>query len=80
MEESPFYYIQLDKFTDIAGLPQISVFIRYINNAAISEEWLFCQELKLHTKGEDIFQCLNHFFTEYSIIERTMLEFSTMGL
>ena len=67
VEESSFYSIQLDESTDIAGLSQLSVFIRYINNAAESEDLLFCKALKLHTKCKDIFQCLNDFCTEYSI-------------
>ena len=67
VKESTLYSIQLDEFTDIAGLPQLSVFIRYINKAAVLEDSLFCKALKLHTKGEDIFQCLNDFLTEYSI-------------
>ena len=67
VKESPLYSIQLDKSTDMAGLPQLSVFIHYINNATISEDFLFCKALKLHTKGEDIFQCLNNFFSKYSI-------------
>ena len=67
VKASPFYSIQLDESTDIADLPQLSVFIRYINNGAVSEDLLFCKALKLHTKGEDIFQCLNDFFTEHSI-------------
>ena len=67
VKKSPFYSIQLDESTDIAGLPQLSVFIRYVNNATISKDFLFCKALKLHTKGEDIFQCLNSFFSEYSI-------------
>ena len=68
VKESPCYSIQLDECMDIAGLPQLSVFIRYINNAAVSEDLLFCKALKLHTKGEDIFQCLNSFFTDNSIL------------
>ena len=67
VKKSPLYLIQLDESIDIAGLPQLSVFIRYINNVTISEDFLFCKMLKLHTKGEDIFQCLNNFFSEYSI-------------
>ena len=67
VKASPFYSIQLDESTDIAGVPQISLFIRYINNGAVLEDLLFCKALKLHTKGEDIFQCLNDFFTEHSI-------------
>ena len=69
VKESSFYSIQLelDECTDITGLPQLSVIIRYIYNAAVSEDLLFCKALKLHTNCEDIFQCLNDFFTEYSI-------------
>ena len=67
IKKSPLYLIQLDESIDIAGLTQLSVFMHYINNAAISEDFLFCKALKLHTNGEDIFQCLNSFFSEYSI-------------
>ena len=75
---TPFYSIQLNECTDITGLPQFSVFIRYINNAAVSEDLLFCEALKLDTKGKNIFQCLNDFFTEYSIPWRNVLKFALM--
>ena len=52
---SLFYAIQLDESTDVAGFPQLSVFIRYIYNGEVSENLLFCKALPLHTKGEDIF-------------------------
>ena len=38
VREPPFYSIQLDESTDIAGLPKLSVFIRFINNASVSED------------------------------------------
>ena len=68
VKKSPLYLIQLDESTDIAGLPQLSVFIRYNNNATITEDFLFCKALKLHTKAKEIFQCLNNFFEEHSIL------------
>ena len=52
VKESPIYSIQLDKSTDIAHLPQLSVVIRYIYNADVSKDLLFCKALKLHTKGK----------------------------
>ena len=64
---SPFYAVQLDESTDVAGFPQLSVFIRYIYNGEVSENLLFCKALPLHTKGEDIFKCLDAFFNEHSI-------------
>ena len=38
VKKSPFYSIQLklDEYTDITSVPQLSVIIRYINNAAIN--------------------------------------------
>ena len=38
VKEPRFYSIQLNECTDITGLPQLLVFIRYINNAAVSEK------------------------------------------
>ena len=58
------YSIQLDESPDIVGLPHLFLFIRYINSTIISEDFLFCKALKLHTKGENIFQCLISFFSE----------------
>ena len=43
------------------------VFIRFIYNGKLSEKLLLCDMLSLHTKGEDIFKCLDAFFNEYSI-------------
>ena len=64
---SPFYAIQLHKPTDVAGFPKLSVFIRFIYNGKLSKKLLLCNTLLLHTKGEDIFKCLDTFFNEYSI-------------
>ena len=38
---SPFYTFQLDEFTDIAGLAQLSPFIRCISFGKVLEELLF---------------------------------------
>ena len=64
---SPFYAIQLDESTDIAGLLQLSLFIRYISNGEVLEELLFCKALQLHTRGEDIFKIIDGFFHDNSI-------------
>ena len=66
-KSSPFYAILLNESTDVAGFPQLSVFIRYIYNGEVFENLLFCKALPLHTKGEDIFKCLDAFFNEHSI-------------
>ena len=57
------FALQVDESTDVAGLAQLMVFIRFIHNDKITEEFLCCLEL-LRTKGEDIFQALNNFMEE----------------
>ena len=64
---SPFYAIQLDKSTDFAGVPQLSLFIRYISNGEVLEKLLFCKPLQLHTRGEDIFKIIDGFFHDNSM-------------
>ena len=64
---SSFYAIQLHESTDIAGLPQLSLFIRYISNGEVLEKLLFCKALQLHTRGKDIFKIIDGFFHDNSI-------------
>ena len=68
MKESRFYSIPLDESTDIAGLPQLFQSLFATSTMLLYQKIdIFCKALKLHAKGEDIFQCLNDFFTEYFI-------------
>lgn len=61
---SPCFGIQLDETTDVAGLAQLIVFVRGIFQDEIFEDILFCKTLKTSTKGEDIFNLLDSFFSE----------------
>ena len=76
---SPFYAIQLDESTDVAGFLQQSVFIRCICNGKVSENLLFCKALRLHTKGEDVFKCLDAFFNEHLISWKNCAGIGTDG-
>ena len=64
---SPFYAIQLNESTYIAGLPQLLVFVRFVNGGEVVEDLLFCNTLKLHCRGEDIFNSLEGFFRDNSL-------------
>ena len=64
---SPFHAIQLDESTDIAGLPQFLVFVRFVNGVEVVEDLLFCDTLKLHCRGEDIFNYLDGSFRDNSL-------------
>ena len=39
------FALQVDESTDVAGLAQLMVFIRFIHNDKITEEFLCCLEL-----------------------------------
>ena len=64
---SPFYAIQLDKSTDIAGLTQLSLYIPYISEGEVLEKLLLCKALQDHIIGEDIFKVIDEFFNDNSI-------------
>ena len=67
VNESVYYSIQLDESTDIVSMPQLSVFIRYVSDSEIIENFLFCRVLPTTTTGLDIFNCLNTFFASKNI-------------
>jgi len=53
-------------------------FIRYVSNDEGSEDMLFRRALQLHTKGEDIFQCLDNLLSKLSTPRKSVLEFAPM--
>ncbi|XP_060768837.1 zinc finger BED domain-containing protein 5-like [Neoarius graeffei] len=58
---SEFYSLQLDESTDVAGLAQLLVYVRYIYDGSVKEDMLFCKPLETRTTGEDIFRMLDTF-------------------
>ena len=55
------FAIQLDGSTDVARCAQLLVFVRYIKDGDVKEEFLFCHALEATTKG-DVFQEVFKFF------------------
>ena len=49
------FALQLDESTDVSGLAQLIVFVRYITNGKPEEELLMCASLLGTCTGEDIF-------------------------
>ena len=62
-EINVMFALQLDESTDVSGLAQLMVFIRFIHNEKITEQYLCCLDL-LRTRGEDVFRALNTFMQE----------------
>ncbi|KAK0146240.1 Zinc finger BED domain-containing protein 5 [Merluccius polli] len=62
--ESPYYALQLDESTDIAGQAHLLTYVRHLRDKAIEEDVLFCRPLHSHTTGEAIFNVLDIFIRE----------------
>ena len=44
-DENVMFALQLDESTDISGLSQLLVFLRFIHNEKIIKQFLCCQEI-----------------------------------
>ena len=63
IDSSPVFALQLDESsTDISNLSQLLVYVRYVVDERINEEFLFCQPLETTSKAVDVFQMLIDFF------------------
>ena len=62
INSSPVFALQLDETTDVSNLSQLLVYIRYVADQRINEEFLFCQPLETTSKAADVFQVLINFF------------------
>ena len=62
INSSPVFALQLDETTNVSNLSQLLVYIRYVADERINEEFLFCQPLEAISKAANIFQMLIDFF------------------
>ena len=54
-------------------------FFRFVNGGEVVEDLLFCNILKLHCRGEDIFNSLDGFFRDNSLSWENCAEICTDG-
>ena len=62
INSSPVFALQLDETTDVSNFSQLLVYIRYVADERINEEFLFCQPLEATSKAANVFQVLIDFF------------------
>ena len=67
IKASPVFGIQLDESVDCANLSQLMVFVRYIRNKIIGEDFLFCRPLETTTKASNVLRLVEDFFTEENL-------------
>ena len=60
---SPVFGIQPDESVDSANMSELMVFVRYINNKTIEEDFLFRHLLETTTKASDVLKLVEDFFT-----------------
>ncbi|KAF2351334.1 hypothetical protein FHG87_017909 [Trinorchestia longiramus] len=56
------FSLQLDETTDVFNLSQLAVFVRYVKDDVIKEDFLFCKPLTTPTKAADVKKPVDKFF------------------
>ena len=59
--------LQLDESTDVSSCSQLLVFVRYVKEKEVVEEFLFCTPLKTTTKAVDVFNIVKEFFLNHEM-------------
>ena len=61
------FAIQLDGSTDVTNCAQLLIFVLYVGEEGVKEEFLMNAALEATTKGDDIFQMVNSFFKQHGL-------------
>ena len=69
----------VDESTDITAQTQLLIFERFLKESSITEELLACISLETTTRGEDIFNGIDKFFTENNLDWNKVIECSMDG-
>ena len=71
--------LHVDDPTDIINKALLIEFIRFINENLITNQFLFCKESSLTTKGEDVFNILNIYRDEWLLSCKSCVGICTDG-
>ncbi|XP_064088222.1 protein FAM200A-like [Macrobrachium nipponense] len=69
----------VDESTDITAQPQHLIFGRFVKESSVTEELLACISFETTTRGEDIFNAIDKFFTENDLDWSKVIECSMDG-
>ncbi|XP_073485045.1 protein FAM200C-like [Aquarana catesbeiana] len=61
------FSLQLDETTDVSNLSQLAVFVRYVKDDVIKEDFLFCKPLTTTTKEADMKKLVDDFFKDNNL-------------
>ena len=77
---SPWTALAVDESTDITAQAQLLIFGRFLKENSVTEELLSCISLETTTRGEDILNFLDKFFTENNLDWSKVTECSMGGV
>ena len=63
IKASPVFEIQLDELVGSANMSELMIFVRYIHNHTIEEDFLFCHTLETTTKASDVLKFVEDFYS-----------------
>nr|XP_053637319.1 zinc finger BED domain-containing protein 5-like [Cherax quadricarinatus] len=73
------FSLQFDESCDVASCAVLLGFVRYVHQDKIKEEFLLCEDLLTTTKGEDVFNIINSFFTKNGLDWNSVQQVSVDG-
>ena len=75
----PVFAFQLNETTDVANLSPLLVYIRYVANERINQEFLLCKPLETTSKAAYVFQTLIDFFDKTKLSWSKLVAVCTDG-
>ncbi|XP_068232182.1 SCAN domain-containing protein 3-like [Palaemon carinicauda] len=79
VKESEMFALQVDESTDIGGMAQLLVFIRYLHDVKIVNQFFCCKELKETTTDNDIFSTLSEYLKSVGLTWQSCVGIYTDG-
>ena len=73
------FAIQLDETTDVANLAELCVYVRYVHERHLEDEFLLCSPLTTRTIAKEIFNFVNKFFDEHNLKWKHVIGVCTDG-
>ncbi|KAF2350211.1 Ribonuclease H-like domain [Trinorchestia longiramus] len=73
------FSLKFDESCEVASCAVLLGFVRYIHQDRMKEEFRFCENLLTTTKGEDVFNIINSFFTKNGLDWNSVQQVSVDG-
>jgi len=79
VKSAGMFALQADESTDVSGKAQLLLFIRFVDEGKIVENFFCCKELTTTTTGQNIFDCVNTYLESQQLSWDTCVGICTDG-